>query len=149
MFANTRFGDFPHYLPARKWANKDELFTGWMLLSYRKPSTSSSVQSTGSPLLRVGVNRLNRLLLEEAYPREIAKSHTFKAVNVTDENPRTFWVAQSNKAGEWLTIDLQGQYAVKALQVNYTDYKSNIFKSDSTVYTQFRMYSSTDAQKWT
>ncbi len=118
MFANTRFGDFPQYLPTRKWANKDELFTGWMLLSYRKPSTSSSVQNT------------------------------FPAVNVTDENPRTFWVARSNKAGEWLTVDLQGQYAVKALQVNYTDYKSNIYNSDSSVYTQFRMYSSTDGKKW-
>jgi len=118
MFANTRFGDFPHYLPTRKWANKDELFTGWMLLSYRKPSTSSSVQDT------------------------------FPAVNATDENPRTFWVAKSNKAGEWLTIDLQDESQVKALQVNYTDYKSNIFKSDSTVYTQFRMYSSTDGKKW-
>ncbi len=118
MFANTRFGDFPHHLPTRKWANKDALFTGWMLLSYRKPSTSSSDQDT------------------------------FPAVNVTDENPRTFWVAKSNKAGEWLTIDLQDEYEVKALQVNYTDYKSNIFKSDSTAYTQFRMYSSTDGKKW-
>jgi F5/8 type C domain len=95
-----------------------------------------------------GLIRLNRLLLEEAYPRDIAKSHTFPAVNVTDENPRTFWVAQSNKAGEWLTIDLQDEYQVKALQVNYTDYKSNIFKSDATVYTQFRMYSSIDGKNW-
>jgi len=118
MFANTRFGDFPHYLPTRKWANKDELFTGWMLLSYRKPGTSSSVQDT------------------------------FPAINVTDENPRTFWVAKSNQTGEWLTIDLQGEYEVKALQVNYTDYKSNIFKSDATVYTQFKIYSSTDGKKW-
>ncbi len=118
MFTNTRFGDFPHYLPTRKWVDKDELFRGWMLLSYRKPATSSSVQDD------------------------------FPATHVTDENPRTFWVAKSNKAGEWLTIDLQGEYEVKALQVNYSDYKSNIYSSDSTVYTQFRMYSSTDGQKW-
>lgn len=118
MFSNTRFGDFPHYLPTRKWAKRDELFTGWMLLSYRKPATSSSVQDN------------------------------FPATNITDENPRTFWVAKSNKAGEWVTIDLQGEYEVKALQVNYTDYKSNIYSSDSTVYTQFRMYSSIDGQKW-
>ena len=240
MFANTRFGDFPHYLPNNKWTNKDALFTGWMLLSYRKPSIASSVQSGGSPLFHVGdfkdptglamklrdaqnpvslylrgqftpqtlrqlksydssspppdplqhalveelnevlkgpglfderrfaevglteetrrlieqkpqsedLIRLNRLLLEEAYPREIAKSHTFSAINVTDENPRTFWVSQSNKASEWLTVDLKGQYEVKAVQVNYTDYKSNIFKSDATVYTQFRMYSSIDGKKW-
>lgn len=57
-------------------------------------------------------------------------------------------MAKSNKAGEWLTIDLRDEYEVKALQVNYTDYKSNIFNSDSTVYTQFKMYSSTDGKKW-
>ncbi len=27
LFANTRFGDFPHYLPTKKWINKDELLT--------------------------------------------------------------------------------------------------------------------------
>ncbi|MDQ3258471.1 MAG: discoidin domain-containing protein [Acidobacteriota bacterium] len=37
---------------------------------------------------------------------------------------------------------------MKALQVNFTDYKSNIFNSDSTVYTQFKMYSSLDGKKW-
>ena len=118
MFANTRFGDFPHFLPTRKWTDKDELFTGWMLLSYRKPCTASSTRDT------------------------------FPAVNATDENPRTFWVAGANKPGEWLTIDLQSEYAVKALQVNFTDYKSNIFKSDSTVYTQFKAYGSADGKNW-
>jgi xylan 1,4-beta-xylosidase len=58
-------------------------------------------------------------------------------------------VAQANKPGEWVTIDLEHEYDVKAVQVNYTDYKSNLFASDKTVYTQFRMYASTDAKSWT
>ncbi|MDQ3949380.1 MAG: family 43 glycosylhydrolase, partial [Gemmatimonadota bacterium] len=62
MFASTRFGDFPHYLPTRRWTRPDELFTGWMLLSYRRPVTASSVRDT------------------------------FPAANITDENPRSFWV---------------------------------------------------------
>lgn len=119
MFVNTRFGDFPHRAPTGKWTNKDELFTGWMLLSYRKPVTSSSVRDT------------------------------FPARNVTDENPRTFWVAGANRAGEWLVVDLQREREVKALQVSFTDYQSNIFISDSTVYTQFRMHGSLDGQRWT
>src|SRR5258705_181292 len=77
LYANTRFGDFPHYLPTRKWESKDELFAGWMLLSYRKHCASSSVRNP------------------------------YSAANVTDENPRTFWLANSNKAGEWLMIDLE------------------------------------------
>jgi xylan 1,4-beta-xylosidase len=118
MYANTRFGDFPHYAPTRKWTDKDELFTGWMLLSYRKPVVASSVRDT------------------------------FPAQNVTDEKPRTFWVARTNSAAEWLTIDLGKAYDVKALQVNYTDYQSTLFASDSTVYTRFRAYASGDGKRW-
>jgi xylan 1,4-beta-xylosidase len=118
MFADTRFGDFPHYLPTRKWADPNELFTGWMLLSYRKPVTASSVRDT------------------------------FPASNVTDENRQTFWVAAKHRPGEWLTIDLGGARVVKAVQVNYVDYQSDIFASDSTVYTQFRLQHSRDGKRW-
>jgi hypothetical protein len=118
MFANTRFGDFPHYIPAGKWQDRNELFTGWMLLSYRKPVTASSVRDT------------------------------FPARNVTDENRSTFWVAQTNRPGEWLTIDLGGERSVRAVQVNYIDYRSNIFVSDSTVYTRFRLTHSPDGKAW-
>jgi hypothetical protein len=118
MFSNTRFGDFPHYLPAGKWTNPDELFTGWMLLSYRKPCTSSSVRDT------------------------------FAAAKVTDENPRTYWVANTRNKGEWITVDLLKTFDVRAVQVNFTDYKSGIYDSDSTVYTQFKLYQSSDGQHW-
>ena len=60
MYANTRFGDFPHYLPTSKWNDRNALFTGWMLLSYRKPATASSTRDT------------------------------FPASNVTDEDRSTF-----------------------------------------------------------
>lgn len=92
---------------------------GWMLLSYKKPATASSVLDTMS------VNK------------------------VTDENPRTFWVARQNKEGEWVTIDLQKEQEVKALQINYTDYKSNIYDGfDPKIYTQFRIFHSLDGKKW-
>lgn len=119
MFVNTRFGDFPHRLPTGKWADKDELFTGWMLLSYRKPVQSSSQRDS------------------------------FPPGNLTDEDPRSFWVARSNQAGEWITLDLRRERDLKALQVNFVDYQSNIFDSDSTVYTQFKMYHSLDGNRWT
>ena len=90
-----------------------------MLLSYKKPCTASSVRDT------------------------------LLAQKVTDENPRTFWVANSNKEGESLTIDLLNTYDVKALQVNFTDYKSDVYDSnEERVYTQFRFYASDDGKKW-
>ena len=118
LYANTRFGDFPHYLPTSKWQDRNELFAGWMLLSYRKSCSCSS-----------------------ALP-----SHS--ASNVADENPRTFWVAGSNRTGEWLSVDLGELRQVTAVQVNYTDYASGIFASDANVYTQFRLLHSPDGTNW-
>ena len=118
MFASTRFGDFPQWLPTKKWSSPDELFTGWMLLSYRKPATASSVRDS------------------------------FPTSNITDENNRTFWVARTNSADEWVAVDLQREYDVKAIQVSYTDYQNVIFTNDSTVYTQFRLSHSRDGTTW-
>ena len=42
MWASSRFGDFPQYMPTKKVDDINSLFTGWMLLSYRKPATASS-----------------------------------------------------------------------------------------------------------
>ncbi|MDI9876780.1 family 43 glycosylhydrolase [Flectobacillus rivi] len=119
MYSNTRFGDWPHYLPTGKWDNRDALFTGWMLLSYKKPVTVSSQQDT---------------------------IHVAK--NLTDEGRQSFWVAKQNKAGEWASIDLGRESEVKALQVNYIDYKNNVFDSDSSVYTLFKIWGSKDGKKW-
>ncbi|MBI5916512.1 MAG: family 43 glycosylhydrolase [Bacteroidetes bacterium] len=118
LFASGRFGDFPHYLPTKKWQSPDELFTGWMLLSYKKPCTASS------------------------------ERNEFVANHLTDENVRSFWVAGTNQPGQWATIDLEKEQEVRALQINYTDYQSDIFKNDSTVYLQFRFYHSKDGQHW-
>ena len=119
LHVDTRFGDFPHWLPTRPWRSSEELFTGWMLLSYRKTVTASSARDS------------------------------FPASTVTDENPRTFWVAQRNRPGEWLTIDLGRVYEVKAIQVNYADYRSGLYGTDSTVVTRFRLRSSVDGTRWT
>ena len=118
MFASTRFGDFPHFVPVKKWRNPDELFTGWMLLSYKKAVTASSARDS------------------------------FPASNVTDENPRAFWVARDTAPGQTLTLDLGGAREVRALQVNYADYQSNLYASDSSVYTHFRVHASRDGRQW-
>jgi xylan 1,4-beta-xylosidase len=118
MYVDTRFGDFPHWLPTGPRRTSDAPFTGWMLLSYRKPVTASSALDS------------------------------FPASRVTDENPRTFWVARQNRPGEWLTIDLGQVYEVKAIQVNYADYQSGLYGNDSTVVTRFRLLASIDGRAW-
>jgi len=118
MFSHTRFGDFPQRMPASRWSRPEELFTGWMLLSYRKPARAASTRGE------------------------------FAANRVTDEDPRTFWVAERNDDQQWLSLDLGGEKEVRALQVNYADYQSGLFASDGKVYTQFRLSHSRDGEKW-
>jgi hypothetical protein len=118
LYVDTRFGDFPHWLPTTTWRTSADLFTGWMLLSYRKLVTASSQRDS------------------------------FPAPNITDENPRSFWVAKQNRRGEWLTIDLGRSFVVRAIQVNYADYESDVYGTDSSVYTQFQLRASLDGQTW-
>lgn len=119
MSVSARFGDFPHWMPEGKVSDPESLFTGWMLLSYRKPATASSSQGE------------------------------FAADRVTDENPRTFWVAGSNRAGETLTVDLGAEKTVRAVQVNYADYQSGRYADAPDIYTSFHLQHSRDGKRWT
>lgn len=119
MRVSTRFGDFPHYVPDRKVANPEDLFTGWMVLSYRKHAVASSTLGG------------------------------FDAGRATDEDPRTFWVAGVNRAGETLRIDLGAIKTVRALQVNFADYKAGRFGDAPDIHTEFALESSLDGMHWT
>jgi len=119
MYADTRFGDFPHWIPTGRWTDSRDLFTGWMLLSYRKPVQATTARDT------------------------------FPAPNLTDEDPRTYWLAAANRAGEGFTLDLGGVRTIRALQLAFVDHASDLFMTDSTVYTRFRVHASADGRRWT
>jgi hypothetical protein len=119
MWVDTRFGDFPQRMPDHKLEPGENTFTGWMLLSYHKAAMASS-QLTGYP-----------------------------ASNAADENPRTFWVASKDDPGQTLTLDLGGPRTVRAVQVNYADYKSGRYGDAPDIVTQFRLEGSLDGQRWT
>jgi xylan 1,4-beta-xylosidase len=118
MSVNTRFADFPHFMPTGKVSAAEDLFTGWMLLSYRKRADASSVRG------------------------EFAASH------VTDEDPRTFWVAGSNEAGQTLTVDLGARKTLRAVQVNFADYLSGRYRDAVDIYTEFALEASLDGKRW-
>ena len=98
MYANTRFGDFPHYLPTRKWT---------------RPKRA--------------VHRLDAALVPEAGHRLVSPRHV-PGVERHRREPRraSGWLAPTSP-DEWLTVDLQREYTVRAVQVNYIDYKSGFF----------------------
>ncbi len=116
MYANTYFGDYPHFAPAVP--GKMGQFAGWMLLSYKKPVKASS--SLG----------------------EFAPERT------VDENIRTFWVAEKNESQQWVEIDLETHGKVFAIQVNYHDYKSNIFGKVPGLYHRYVVEGSVDGKTW-
>jgi len=63
----------------------------WMLLSYGKAAKASSCAIGSS------------------------------TSNVTDENIQTWWKASSNRAGEWIEVDMGKEYDVRAIQINFAD----------------------------
>jgi hypothetical protein len=118
FWSSSRFGDFPFLIPTAKIADPNSLFTGWMLLSYRKRAVASSTMGE------------------------------FTADRVTDENPQTFWVAEANRPGETLTVDLGAAKTVRAVQVNFADYKSGRFADAPDIFTEFELRSSLDGKHW-
>ena len=93
-------------------------FRGWMLLSYKKPVKASSFQGA------------------------------FKPENITDETVKTFWVAENNDDKQWVEIDLGKPGKVYAIQVNYNDYKSNLYGRIDSLYHQYVIEGSTDGKTW-
>ena len=117
MYSNTSFGDYPHFAPGI--ASKMGQFTGWMLLSYKKPIKASSYLDK------------------------------YRAENLTDENVKTFWVAEKNNEKQWFEIDLQRPGKVHAVQVNYHDYKSDLYGRVPNLYHKYIVEGSVDGQSWT
>lgn len=126
LYANTVFGDYPHYLPD---ANNKALFnqnhtlntfTGWMLLNYNKPVTVSST-------------------LGAAYT----------ANNAVDESIKTYWSAATANPGEWIQTDLGKISTVNAVQINYADQDATILGKANGIYHQYQLFSSTDNKNWT
>lgn len=116
MHSNTSFGDYPHFAPEAK--EKAGEFSGWMLLSYKKPVTASSV------------------------------SEEFVAQNITEENVKTFWLAEKNDDKQWLQIDLLKPAKVFALQLNFHDHKSGLYGKIPGLFHRYTIEGSLDGSSW-
>jgi len=118
MYVYTGFGDFPFKVPNKKISGPEELFPQWMLLSYNKPVEVSS-ELTGHP-----------------------KSYA------ADEEIRTFWSAKTGNKGEWLSMDLQKECTVNAIQINYAENDTKLFGREPNIFYQYLLQYSTDNKTW-
>jgi hypothetical protein len=72
----------------------------------------------------------------------------FTADRTNDEDPRTFWVAADTRPGQSLTMDLGAPKTVRAVQVNFADYKSGRFDDAPDIYTELELQHSLDGSSW-
>jgi hypothetical protein len=115
----TVFGDYPTIMPDRKIDfEKESLFKGWMLLSYKKNAEASSAM--------------------ENYPVK----------NAFDEDIRTWWSAITGNNGEWLKVELDDNSTVNAIQVNFADNESNLKPDSKNICYCYRLLASNDGKSW-
>lgn len=118
MHTYTGFGDFPFKMPTKKISGPEELFPKWMLLSYNKPVEVSS---------------------------ELA-DHPKKYT--ADEDIRTYWSAKTGNKGEWVSMDLQKECTVNAIQINYAENETKFMGRQPNIYYQYLLEYSTDGKIW-
>jgi xylan 1,4-beta-xylosidase len=115
----TAFGDYPTIMPDHKINfEKEDLFAGWMLLSYKKKAEASSAMDN--------------------YPVK----------NAFDEDIRTWWSARTGDKGEWLSVELDDNSTVNAIQVNFADNESNLKPDSKNIYYCYRILASDDGKSW-
>ncbi|MBQ6789049.1 MAG: family 43 glycosylhydrolase [Clostridia bacterium] len=120
LYTNAVRSDYPMYVPTE---NDDPFNTpgpDWNLLSYGKKAKASSV------------------LDEDCLP-----SFAF------DENIKTWWSADSGKAGEWLEVDLGDVCTVCGIQVNFADQDAeNVGGRDCTCVYRYKLEASVDGESF-
>lgn len=115
----TAFGDYPTIVPDHKINfDKEDLFRGWMLLSYKKKAEASSAMENNP------------------------------VKNAFDEDIRTWWSASTGDAGEWLSVELDNKSTVNAIQVNFADNESNLKPDSKNIFYCYCILASNDGKSW-
>jgi xylan 1,4-beta-xylosidase len=138
MFVNTAYGDYPHYLPETEVEDHKKRFTGWMLLSYNKEVR------TNSPEVKEDINVVD----ESASGYMLEQIREFDISKINDEEIRSYWVSQANNDSIYVEVDLGEVMNVKAVQINFQDYNSDIYGRPDTLKQQFQILGSKDGKQW-
>ncbi|QDH78536.1 family 43 glycosylhydrolase [Echinicola soli] len=138
MYVNTAYGDYPHYLPDTEVKDHKHRFTGWMLLSYQKPVKTNSGE------VNMDLNVVDES--EGGYMQEQIRE--FDITQINDEEIRSYWVSEANNDSIYVEIDLEKPMDVKAIQINFQDFNSEIFGRPDTLKQQFVIKASLDGKNW-
>ncbi|MAZ28537.1 MAG: 1,4-beta-xylanase [Cytophagaceae bacterium] len=141
MHANTSYGDYPLYAPSHP--TKAGQHTGWMLLSYQGKATvsSSQLQVTKSTITD-GDFKVTQI------PQKVNAQGKITAGVLTDENPKSFWVADANDDRQWVEIEMKNPGDIYAIQLNFHDQESGIYTRVEGLKHRFIIEVSEDGSTW-
>ncbi len=118
LYAVTKYGDYPMVIPQKKINRFEDVFPGWMLLSYGKRVEASSAIDS------------------------------LPATNLTDEDIRTYWAAQSGGTAEYAMVDLGELYDVYAVQLNFAEHNTTLLGSDEGAVHRYTVEYSVEGTNW-
>lgn len=118
LFCDTKYGDYPLIMPQEKISGFEDVFPGWMLLSYKKNVlVSSAIDSLG-------------------------------AQNMTDEDIRSYWAAETGDGDEFAVLDLGDSYEIKAIQLNFAEHNSGRYGRNNDSFQRYFIEHSIDGEHW-
>lgn len=141
MYTKTHYGDYPRYTPSHP--TKAGEHNGWMLLSYKgKASVSSSklqiIKSTSTD---------SEFDITEIPQKTNSKGAIISEL-LTDESPKSFWVAEANNDEQWMEIEMLSPGNIYAIQLNYHDHESGIYTRTEGLRHRFTIDVSNDGVNW-
>ncbi len=141
MHSDTHYGDYPRYAPNHPTMAGQHC--GWMLLSYKgKVTVSSSRMQVVKSTSTDGNFEIAEMPLEKNGQGKIVSNV------LTDESPKSFWVADSNDAGQWVEIEMLAPGKIYAFQLNFHDQESGIYTRTEGLRHRFTIETSTDGLTW-
>ncbi|MCU4166101.1 family 43 glycosylhydrolase [Carboxylicivirga caseinilyticus] len=141
MHCNTHYGDYPRFSPDHP--TKAGQHCGWMLLSYKgKTTVSSSALQIKKSTADDGEFDIEEMKVEHTPDGKIISKV------LTDESPKSFWVAGSNDANQWVEIEMNQIGNVYALQLNYHDHESGIYTRVDGLRHRYIIEASLDGANW-
>lgn len=141
MHTNTHYGDYPRFAPSHP--TKAGQHNGWMLLSYNGKTTVSS-----SKLQMIRSTATDGNYDEEEVRLTKDTNGQITSPVLTDENSKSFWVANANDAKQWVEIEMNNVGNVYALQINFHDHEAGLYAREEGLKHRYIVEASLDGTNW-
>lgn len=141
MYSNTEYGDYPRFGPDHP--AKAGCHCGWMLLSYK----GNTIVSSAKMQVTKSTSTDDEYDIVEM-PTELSSDGNIISKVLTDENPKSFWVAAANDDRQWVEIEMLHPGKIYAFQLNFHDHESGIYTRTEGLKHRFTIEVSNDGINW-